>query len=263
MDGKITAKPKVEAFGGFRIEQTINGYAHSGLTPDIDGDKTPGYNDDKWTEYFSVTYGEVVDNPDYDPEAEPGEANSREYILPSAGEFGDYGDEYKNRGTMAKEYATAEKGWRSDDNGREWTEFTKEGRWVYTGESEKIRCYHRLLNEVKVGDNRLAKNQTYKAQLRWQLERLTWSKDEEDFVHNGFSHWETRDYTLSATSSSRLIVKILKENTRIYELEEKGSSQLYWTSRMVNEPWKAVYTLWERKHYDELKEQEKKKKEGN
>ena len=227
MDGKITASPKVEAFGGFRIEQTINGYASDGLRPDIDGDNPPGYNDDKWTEYFNVDFNEVVDNPDYDPDAEPGEPNSREYILPSAGEFNDHGDECKSRGTMKREYSTAKQGYFFLDDGHRYIDFTKKGRWVYTGESEKIKCYHRLLNEVKVGDNRLAKSQTYKARLRWQLERLSWSKDEEDFVHNGFSHWKTEDHTLSATSSSRTIAEMLKENTRIYKLEEKGSSQLY------------------------------------
>ena len=44
MDGKITAKPKVEAFGGFRMTQTINGYAHDDLTPDLGGERERGHN---------------------------------------------------------------------------------------------------------------------------------------------------------------------------------------------------------------------------
>ncbi len=62
MDGKIIAKPKLEAFGGYRKYETINGYSHSGLTPDVDVDRKRGY-DDKWPEYFDVDYGEVVENP--------------------------------------------------------------------------------------------------------------------------------------------------------------------------------------------------------
>ena len=173
MNGQITATPSVEAFGGFRIVQTINGYAHDDLTPDIGGKRERGYNDDKWTEYFDVDYGEVVDNPDYDPDAYPGEANSRKYILPAAAEFNDHGDEFKSRGTMEKEYATARKGWRYDDDGRKWTEFTKKGRWVYYGTSERIKCSHRLKNEVDVGDNRLARKQKYKVEVWWKLDHLT------------------------------------------------------------------------------------------
>ena len=135
MDGKITAKPKVEAFGGFRKTQTINGYAHDDLTPDLGGDRDKGYNDDKWTAYFDVSYGEVVDNPDYDPEAEPGEPNSNKYILPSAGEFNEHGDEYKSRGQMEREYSTAKKGWRHDEDGQKMERIHQKGRWVYYGES--------------------------------------------------------------------------------------------------------------------------------
>ena len=51
MDGKITAKPKVEAFGGSRKYETINGYAPDGLNPDIDAERETGHNDDKWTAY--------------------------------------------------------------------------------------------------------------------------------------------------------------------------------------------------------------------
>lgn len=259
MDGKITAKPKVEAFGGSRKTQTINGYAHDGLRPDLGGDFDRGYNDDKWTEYFNVDYGEVIDNPDYDPEAEPGEANSRKYILPVSGEFNDHGDEFKSRSAMEKEYSTARKGWRYDDDGRKWPEFTKNGRWVYVGESERIKCDHRLLNEVDVVDNRLAKNQTYRAEVWWKLDHLTWSKEEEDFVWRWTDeHWNVGRYTLSATSSSRKKIQILEKNTEINELEEKGSSQLYWVG--VDIPAKIFhhrgYTVWERAHYDELKEKE-------
>lgn len=250
MNGQITATPKVEAFGGYRYWSFINGYAHSELTPDRDRERNRGYNDDKWTEYFNVSYNEVVDNPDYDPDAEPGEANSRKYIL---GDWGnDYGDDYMSTSKMEKEYATAEKGWRSDDNGREWTEFTKEGRWVYTGESERIKCNHRLLNEVTVGDNRLAKKQTYKVEVRYQLDYLTWSKEEEDFIVKIFDDWQNQEHTLSATSSGWKKIKILKKNTRIYQLEEKGSSRIWWKGRAFKPLLAKNYIVWDREQHDEL-----------
>ncbi len=105
MNGQINATPSVEAYGGFRMTQTINGYAHSGLTSDLGGERERGYNDDKWTEYFDVDFNEVVDNPDYDPDTEPGEPNSRKYML---GDWdNDHSDEFKSRGTMKREYSTA------------------------------------------------------------------------------------------------------------------------------------------------------------
>ena len=255
MNGQITATPSVEAYGGFRIVQTINGYAHDDLTPDLGGDRERGYNDDKWTEYFNVDYGEVVDNPDYDPDAEPGrDPNSRKYILPVAAEFNDHGDEYKSRGTMKREYSTAKKGYVYDDDGNRYMQFTKKGRWVYVGESERIKCDHRLLNEVDVGDNRLAKNQKYKAEVWYKLDHLTWSKDEEDFVLKWTDpRWKKQAHTLSATSSSRKKIDLLEENTEIYELEEKGSSRIWWEGRAVDRWWpRKDYIVWEREQHDEL-----------
>ena len=120
MDGQITATPKVEAYGGFRKFETINGYASDGLTPDVDGDHDRGYNDDKWTAYFNVDYGEVIDNPDYDPDAEPGEPDSSKYILRMHGEFNDRGDEFKSRGTMKREYSTAKQGYFFNDDGNRY-----------------------------------------------------------------------------------------------------------------------------------------------
>ena len=263
MDGKITAKPKVEAFGGYRKFDTINGYAHDGLEPDIEPKRDPGYNDDKWTAYFDIDYGEVIDNPDYDPEAEPGrDPNSNKYILPSAAEFNDHGDQFKSRGTMKREYSTAKKGYVYDDDGNRYVQFSKKGRWVYVGQSERIKCEHRLKNKIKTGDARLAKSQTYRAEVWWKLDYVTWSKDEEDFkVVRTDEDWRKEAFTMSATNPDSIRVKILPEkNTWVYTLTEKGQSQLYWVSRIVNEAWKTwkdPYTLWERKQHDELKEQEK------
>ena len=217
-------------------------------------------NDDKWTEYFDEDYGEVVDNPDCDPEAEPGrDPNSRKYIIPSAVEFNDHGDKFKNRSTMEKEYSTTEYGYVFDDDGNRYMQFSKKGRWVYVGESERIKCDHRLLNELDVGDNRLAKNQTYKAEVWWKLDYLTWDKSKEDFVLKWTDNdWKEEEYTLSATSSGSKKIQILEENTEINELEKKGSSQLWWEGRAVDRLWpREDYIVWERAHHDELKEQEK------
>ncbi len=254
MDGKITAKPKVEAFGGYRKFETILGYAHEGLTPDIDADRERGYNDDKWTAYFDVDYGEVIDNPDYDPDAEPGEANSNKYELRHAAEFNDHGDQFKSRGTMKREYSTAKKGYFFDDDGNRYRNFSKKGRWVYYGKSELIKCYHRLKNKVKTGDARLAKSQTYRVEVWWKLDYLTWSKEEEDFeVVRTDEDWRKEAFTMSATNPDSIRVKILTEkNTWVYTLTEKGQSQLYWASKRAHEKWVGYYTLWERKQHDEL-----------
>ena len=256
MDGKITASPKVEAYGGRRYWAFINGYAHDGLRPEQDRDRkrSKDYNLDKWTEYFRVTYGEVVDNPDYDPDAEPGERNSNKYMLRSHGEFGEHGDEYKNYRTMANEYATAEYGYVYDDDGNRYMQFSKKGRWVYTGESELIKCDHRLKNEVEVGDNRLAKNQTYKAEVWYKLDELTWVKKREEFeVKRAGLSWQKDPYTLSATSSGWKKIGILIHNSEITELKEKGSSQLWWEGRAVDRRWpRKDYIVWERKQHDEL-----------
>lgn len=255
MNGQITATPKVEAFGGFRMTQTINGYAHDDLTPDLGGDRERGYNDDKWTEYFDIDFGEVVDNPDYDPEAEPGRGlNSNKYELRMHAEFNDHGDQFKSRGQMQREYSTAKKGYVYDDDGNRYIDYTKKGRWVYYGTSERIKCDHRLLNEVTVGDNRLAKNQKYKAEVWWKLDHLTWSKDEEDFIwRRTDDKWRVQEHTLSAVSSGRKKIQILEENTEIYELEEKGSSRIWWKGRAVNRTWpRKDYIVWETEHHDEL-----------
>lgn len=155
---------------------------------------------------------------------------------------------------MKREYSTAKKGWVTDDDGHRYIDYTKKGRWVYTGESERIKCFHRLKNKIKDTDSRLAKSQTYRAELWWKLDDLTWSKEEEDFkVARTDLTWRTRFYVLSATSPSSAIVKILPEkNTRVNILTEKGRSQLYWASKTAHENWVGYYTVWERKQHDEL-----------
>ena len=169
-------------------------------------------------------------------------------------EFNEHGDEYKSRGTMQREYSTAKYGYVYDDDGNRYMEFSKKGRWVYYGTSELIKCYHRLKNKIKDTDSRLAKDQTYRAELWWKLDDLTWSKDEGDFkVVRTDLTWRMQPYVLSATSPSSAIVPILPEkNTRVNILTEKGRSQLYWASKEAHEPWVGYYTLWERKQHDEL-----------
>ncbi len=131
-------------------------------------------------------------------------------------------------------------------------QFSKKGRWVYYGTSERIKCSHRLLNEVDVGDNRLAKDQTYDVEVWWKLDHLTWSKDEEDFVWRRTGDWQMEEHTLSAVSSGRKKIVLLEQNTEIYELKEKGSSRIWWKGRAVK-PWLAKnYIVWERKQHDEL-----------
>lgn len=110
------------------------------------------------------------------------------------------------------------------------------------------------MNEVTVGDNRLAKNQKYQVRVEYMLDHLTWSKEEEDFeVYKTTGWYFLGPFRFSDTSSSRKMVKILEENTEINELEEKGSSQLYWKGRAVDRWWPAKdYIIWEREHHDEL-----------
>ena len=207
----------------------------------------------KWTEYFDVSYGEVVDNPDYDPDAEPWEPNSNKHYLKNEAGIGDHGNFFRSAANMNRIFASARLGYVYDDDGNQYKEYTKKGRWVYYSESERIKCEHRLLSEVTVGDNRLAKDQTYKVEVWWKLDHLTWSKDKEDFVLKSSDWlWLKDPYTLSAISSSRTLIDLLEENTRIYELEEKGSSQIWWEGRAVK-PWLARnYIVWEREQHDEL-----------
>ena len=250
MNGQIIAKPKLEAYGGFRNWSTINGYAYSGLRPDKHRERNRGYNDDKWTEYFDVDYGEVVDNPDYDPDAEPGEPNSNKYYLKNEAGINDHGDEYKSTGQMEREYSTAKLGYVYDEDGDKYTEYTKKGRWVYYGTSERIKCYHRLVDEITDTDTRLAKNQKYKVRLEYRLAHLTWSKEKEDFeVKSIPPGWQFKHFRFSATSPDWQKVDILEKNTEIYRLNIGGSSQLYWKPRAVK-PWLAKnYILWEREQH--------------
>ena len=86
--------PRVEQVESYRLYHTINGYAHSGLRPDVsDPDKDTDWDaGHKWTEYFDVDFDMVVDNPDYDPDAEPGEINSNKDSLRTHAEYLRCGD---------------------------------------------------------------------------------------------------------------------------------------------------------------------------
>lgn len=82
-------------------------------------------------------------------------------------EFNDHGDEYKSRSQMQKECSTAKLGYVYDDDGNRYVQYKKTGRWVYYDTSEKIKCYHRLVDKITDIDTRLANHQKYTAQVLW------------------------------------------------------------------------------------------------
>ena len=60
---------------------------------------------------------------------------------------------------MNRIFASARLGYVYDDDGNQYTEYTKRGRWVYYGKSEKIKCEHELVDTIVNTDGRLAKGQ--------------------------------------------------------------------------------------------------------
>ena len=100
----------------------------------------------------------VVDNPDYDPDAEPGEPNSEKYKIDwsASGNRNECGDEFKDAMDMIKKYSTSEYGRLTDSWGNKHVQLTKKGTWIYYGKSEKIKCEHELVDTIVNTDERLA-----------------------------------------------------------------------------------------------------------
>lgn len=130
-------------------------------------------------------------------------------------------------------------------------EFSKKGGGEYSGTSERIKCYHRLVNAIKDTDTRLAKSQTYEVQLWGQWERWTWSKEKEDFEVYKTTGWHFLGaFRLSATGQDRKKSAYLRKTRKSTILKEKGrSSPLCWKGWAVK-PWLARnYILGEREPY--------------
>ena len=112
MSGTITAIPSINEINSFKRTETVSDYTlywrrlTTGTTVDTKTQSEHGYSaGHKWTEYFDVNFDMVVDNPDYDPDAEPEEPNSERYKIEDGGGGGsrnEYGDSYMTRGDMIK-----------------------------------------------------------------------------------------------------------------------------------------------------------------
>ena len=265
MDGKITAKPKVESFNGTKRRETVQGENNSKIPQLNQGQndgKTVAYDNtnDSWTEYYVIHWDKIVADPGYDPDDEysyPFMVSDES--LDNGEGFYDVGDEFKTARRMRAMHNSARKRPKTYSDGyTDWI-WARAGEWVFSGDSERIKCQHRLKNEIKDTDTRLAKSQTYRAEVWWKLDYLTYSQEESDFkVARTDLTWRVKPVVLSATSPTSAIVKILTEkNTLVNILTEKGRSQLYWSSRTAHEPWVGYYTLWERKQHDELNSKSK------
>ena len=111
------------------------------------------------------------------------------------------------------------------------------------------------MDEIKDTDTRLSNHQKYTALELWNLDHVTWNKDEEDFeVYKIDPYWRVQTEDLRATSPDKMTIQLLEENTRINRLILRVQSQLYWKSRDV--PAKIFhhggYTIWERKQHTEI-----------
>ena len=218
----------------------------------------------KWTEYFDVDFDMVVDNPDYDPDVEPGEPNSERYKIEDGGggSRNEYGDEFKGAMDMIKEYSTSEYSRVTDSWGDKHVQLTKKGTWIYYGKSEKIKCEHELVDTIVNTDGRLAVGQKYKWGVRFQRQWLTYNGEEFETKETGKLKeliWENESMWLNATSKNRKNLYFLNEkNMKLIDGPTAlGQSRLYWKSRVEDGLFSAPRTIWERAQYDELKEKEK------
>ena len=99
-------------------------------------------------------------------------------------------------------------------------EYKQKGRWGCVGESEIIKCYHCLVDEIKDTDTRLAKNQKYKVRGRWKLDHVTWNKNEEDFeVYTKQTHFGTCSYRDWAQQA------VIRLESKYFEKRTRGSTQ--------------------------------------
>ena len=272
MSGTITAIPSINEINSFKRTETVSDYTlhwrrlTTGTTVDTKTQSEHGYSaGHKWTEYFDVNFDMVVDNPDYDPDAEPGESNSEKYKIEDGGGGGsrnEYGDSYMTRWDMIKKYSTSEYGRVTDSWGDKHVQLTKKGTWVYYGKSEKIKCEHELVDTVVNTDGRLALGQKYKWGVRFQRQWLTYNGEEFETKETGKLKeliWENESMWLNATSENRKKLYFLNEkNMKLIDGPTAlGQSRIYWESRVEDGLFSAPRTIWERKQYDELVEKEK------
>ena len=274
MSGTITAIPSINEINSFKRTETVSDYTlhwrrlTTGTTVDTKTQSEHGYSaGHKWTEYFDVDFDMVVDNPNYDPDAEPGELNSERYKIEDGGGGGsrnEYGDSYMTRGDMIKKYSTSEYGRVTDSWGDKHVQLTKKGTWIYYGKSEKIKCEHELVDTIVNTDGRLALGQEYHYGLKYRRVWLTYDPDEGDFVVKKTEKLKNLNsaipgWKFSATSKSRRNLRFLRrKNMEIVEGPTAlGQSRIYWKSRVEDGLFSAPRTIWERAQHDELKEKEK------
>lgn len=134
MSGTITAIPSINEINSSRMFETVSDYIlhwrrlTTGVTRERNSQNIDGYSaGHKWTEYFDVDFDMVVDNPNYDPDAEPGEPNSERYKIEEGGggSRNECGDEFKGAMGMIKEYSTSEYGRVTDSWGDKHVQLTK------------------------------------------------------------------------------------------------------------------------------------------
>lgn len=282
MDGTMVAVPSVNQRSGIRRLDTVDG--SDTINPDNDYEEDSFDANHKWTEYYKVYYDNIVDNPHYDSDNQYSERYRSEEglgVREEGGAITEYGDEFLSAGDMVKKFGGAQGGTRIDDEGYAFMVWTKKGKWLWNGESQRIKCEHELVDAIQTpNDSRLANGQTYKVGVRWKLERLSNYGLLPDGTGDGFwvkirdSRWRylylTGDDEFSATSASRKSVTLLEKNSQIFRGPDPlGRSRLYWEGIQETVGSSPLFglggtprTRWERRQDDELKEEDKKKKRG-
>ena len=274
----MVAVPAVNQRSGSRRLDTVDG--SDTINPDNDSEEDSFDANHKWTEYYKVYYDNIVDNPHYDSDNQYSEKYRSEEglgVREEGGAITEYGDEFLSAGDMVKKFGGAQAGTRFDDEGFSYTIWTKKGKWLWNGESQKIYCEHELVDTIQTpNDSRLANGQTYKVGVKWKLERLSNYGLLLGETGHGFrfkfrdSVWRYYypDDEFSATSASSVSVKLLEKNTQIFQGPVAlGRSRLYWEGIQesvggISGALGTTRTRWERRQHDELKEEDKKKKEA-
>ena len=269
MRGKMTAIPSVNQINGTKRRETVQGENNSRFPQlnrgENDG-KTVAYDNanHSWTEYYVIHWDKIVTNPHHDP----GDEYSWPFIVSDEsladGEgFYDVGDEFKTARRMRSMHRGAMKRPKTYSDG--WTEWrwARAGEWVFSGESERIKCEHEVVSTIqRPADSRLAKSQTYKVGVKYKKAYLTYNRLSGSFdttrVDRKMTTFIFKD-EFPATSNHRKSILLLNEkNTQIVEGPTAlGQSELYWESRVEDGIFSSPRTIWERKQHDELKEKEK------
>ena len=278
MDGTMVAVPAVNQRSGSRRLDTVDGSNYTS-GPDNDSEEDSFDANHKWTEYYKVYYDNIVDNPHYDSDNQYSERYRSEEglgVREEGGAITEYGDEFLSAGDMVRKFGGAQAGTRFDDEGFSYTIWTKKGKWLWNGESQRIKCEHELVDTIQTpNDSRLANGQTYKVGVKWKLEWLSNYGLLPGGTGDGFIFksrdraWRYRypDDEFSATSASRVSVQLLEKNSQIFQGPVAlGRSRLYWEG--IQETTGGglfgggtTRTRWELRQHDELKE--KGKKESN